>query len=479
MTFGGLRLPKSICGNDDGSIYQRVGFALTQLIQMIKDVLSFLDSNGERALSYLKEIARIPSIAAKNEGIQECSEMVLRMLESINFETAVHSTSGSPVVAGLYDAGASRTLMFYNHYDVQPAEPLELWESPPFEPDERDGRIFGRGVADNKGDLVTRIWAVKAFLETGTEIPVNIKFVVEGEEEIGSVNLQDFTSKNEAFLKADGGIWEFGGSDYDGVQQAWLGLKGILYVQLEIEKLSRNVHSSMGGILPSAPQRLVDALNSLKGPDNEILIEGFYDSIQPLSEEEWEAIDKIDLHEEEMKRDFGIGEFQNDLSGRELKGAVYGAPSSSICGLTSGYQGKGSMTVLPGKASAKVDFRLVENMDPSDIRDKLRRHLDTHGFTDVRIAWSEGYAAAKTPIDHPFVDVVRRANAKVFGNLRVHPTSSGSGPLYLFKDHVPMVSVGVGDVESRAHSPNESIKVENFFKGMKRISLIIDEMGHW
>ena len=446
---------------------------------MISEVLTFLDENGERALADLKKIAGIPSVAAQNEGIDECSEMVFGMLRDINLEAQLHTTSGSPVVTGLYDAGASRTLMFYNHYDVQPAEPLDLWESPPFNPEVRGERIFGRGVADNKGDLISRIWAVKAFLETETEIPVNIKFVVEGEEEIGSVNLQDFTSKNQEFLKADGGIWEFGGSDYDGVQQAWLGLKGIFYVQLEVEKLSRNVHSSMGGVLPSAPQRLVDALNSLKDSENRILIEGFYDDVQPLSEADWEAIDQIDLHEEDMKNEFGISEFQNGLSGRDLKAAVYGAPSSSICGLTSGYQGAGSMTVLPGKASAKVDFRLVENMDPLDIGDKLRRHLDNRGFTDVKIAWSEGYAAAKTPIDHPFLDVVRRANEKIFGDLRVHPTSSGSGPLYLFKDHVPMVSIGVGDVESRAHSPNESIKVENFFKGMNRIALIIDEMSRW
>jgi len=473
-------VPKSICEHpSDDSIYHWVGFASILLIQMISEVLTFLDENGERALADLKKIAGIPSVAAQNEGISECSEMVFGMLRDINLEAQLHTTSGSPVVTGLYDAGASRTLMFYNHYDVQPAEPLDLWESPPFNPEVRGERIFGRGVADNKGDLISRIWAVKAFLETETEIPVNIKFVVEGEEEIGSVNLQDFTSKNQEFLKADGGIWEFGGSDYDGVQQAWLGLKGIFYVQLEVEKLSRNVHSSMGGVLPSAPQRLVDALNSLKDSENRILIEGFYDDVQPLSEADWEAIDQIDLHEEDMKNEFGISEFQNGLSGRDLKAAVYGAPSSSICGLTSGYQGAGSMTVLPGKASAKVDFRLVENMDPLDIGDKLRRHLDNRGFTDVKIAWSEGYAAAKTPIDHPFLDVVRRANEKIFGDLRVHPTSSGSGPLYLFKDHVPMVSIGVGDVESRAHSPNESIKVENFFKGMNRIALIIDEMSRW
>ena len=173
-------VPISICEDrSDDSIYHWVGFAHVLLIQMIDDVLTFLDENGELALADLKKIVRIPSIAAKKEGIEECAKMVLRMLKGINVEARLHATSGSPVVTGLYDAGASRTLMFYNHYDVQPAEPLELWESPPFEPEVRNERVYGRGVADNKGDLISRVWAIKAYLETGTEIPVNIKFVVE------------------------------------------------------------------------------------------------------------------------------------------------------------------------------------------------------------------------------------------------------------------------------------------------------------
>ncbi|MFQ5834069.1 MAG: M20/M25/M40 family metallo-hydrolase [Candidatus Thorarchaeota archaeon] len=446
---------------------------------MIEEVTSYLDKNAERALDDLKRIASIPSIAAKNEGIEECSGMLLEMLEAIGIETELHNTSGAPVVTGHLDVGASKTLMFYNHYDVQPAEPLELWDSLPFEPESRDGRLYGRGVSDNKGDLVSRISAVRAFLETGTEIPVNIKFVVEGEEEIGSVHLPEFTSNHKEFMSAEGGIWEFGGEGYDGVQQAWLGLKGILYVQLEVESLTRNVHSSAGGYLPSAPLKLVAALNSLKDSNHRILIDGFYDGVKPLSDTEWKAIDKIDLHEEDMKREYGISEFLNGLSGRDLKEIVYGAPSNSICGLTSGYQGEGSMTVLPGKASAKIEFRLVENMDPEDILQKLRKHFNSQGFADVKIAWYEGYPAAKTPVDHPFVDVVKRANARVFGDLRIHPTTAGSGPLYLFKDHVPMVSIGVGDVKSRGHSPNESIKLDNFQKGTKRIALVMHEMGHW
>ncbi|OLS23751.1 MAG: Succinyl-diaminopimelate desuccinylase, partial [Candidatus Thorarchaeota archaeon AB_25] len=370
-------------------------------------------------------------------------------------------------------------LLFYDHYDVQPAEPFDRWDSLPFEPEIREGRLYGRGVADNKGDTISRIWTLKAFKETGTDIPVNVKFVVEGEEEIGSINLPEYTEKNTDFITADGGIWEFGGAGIHGKQEAWLGLKGIFFVELEVERLARDVHSSTACVLPSAASRLVWALNSLKDEDSKILIEGFYDGIKPLSESELEAIEKIDMREVQLKKVYGIQEYLNGLTGDELKKAYYGAPTCNICGLTSGYQGKGSMTVLPAKASCKIDFRLVEGMHPDDIHKKLRKHLDEKGFTDVKIPYLEGYPAAKTPVDHPFVKIVEKANQRVFGDMVIHPTSPGSGPLYLFNKYVPMVSIGCGDYESKAHSPNESIVVENYRKSMHRIVAVMDEMSKW
>jgi acetylornithine deacetylase/succinyl-diaminopimelate desuccinylase-like protein len=446
---------------------------------MLSDVLSYIDDNVENALEDLKEICRIPSIAAKNQGLDETANLVKRMLESIGLQAQLHPTSGAPVVTGLLDVGAKSTLLIYDHYDVQPAEPLDLWKSPPFEPEIRNGRFYARGPADNKGDFVSRIWAIKAYVETNTNLPVNIKFVVEGEEEIGSVHLHEFTEKNSNFLKADGGIWEFGGFGFDGVQEAWLGLKGIFYVQLEVKLLSRNVHSSLACILPSAPYRLVWALSSLKDRNDRILIDGFYDDIQPLTEAEKSHIKEIDLYEEDMTKHYGIYTFLKNLKGDELKEAYYNAPTCNICGLTSGYQAEGSMTVLPESASAKIDFRLVEGMNPEDIKQKLRIHLDKNGFSDVKIAWYEGYPAAKTPVDHPFVEIVKRANQKIYGDLRIHITSPGSGPLYLFKEYVPMVSIGCSDFESRGHSPNESISVDNYPNAIKRIALVIDEMGNW
>jgi acetylornithine deacetylase/succinyl-diaminopimelate desuccinylase-like protein len=448
---------------------------------MYDAVTKFIDDNVDNSIEALKKLVRIPSVAAKGEGLKESADLVEKMLQDIGLETKQHDiTGGAPVVTGWKDVGAKRTLLFYDHYDVQPAEPFDLWDSPPFEPEIRDGRLWGRGVADNKGDATSRIWALKAFKETNTDLPINIKFVLEGEEEIGSLHLPEYIEKNKQFLKADGGIWEFGGSDINGIQEAWLGLKGVFFVQLEVERLSRDIHSSLACVLPSAAYRLIWALNSFRDMKSKILIDGFYDGIKPLTDAELKALEKIDLNEEKMKKEYGVDEYLNGLTGLELKKAYYGEPTCNICGIKTGYQGKGSMTVLPAKAMVKIDFRLVEGMHPDDIHKKLRKHLDTHGFTDVKVTYFEGYPAAKTPVDHPFVKIVNAANKRTHGHdLVIHPTSPGSGPLYLFNEHVPMVSVGCSDYLGKAHSPNESISLENFRLAQHRVVALMDEMSRW
>ncbi len=452
----------------------------TGLIDMTKAVLEYIERNSTNIIQDVMKLCRISSVAAKGEGLEEAASLLISMLKEAGLRTQLHSTTGAPVVTASLDVGARRTLLFYDHYDVQPAEPFELWESPPFEPEVRQGRLYGRGTSDNKGDTISRIWAIRAFHDTGEKLPVNVKFLIEGEEEISSPNLTDFTRRHADFLKADGGIWEFGSAGFDGIQEAWLGLKGILYVQLEVESLSHDAHSSNSCILPSAPYRLVWALNSLKDEQERIQVAGFYDDVQPLTEAELRVISDIDLEEDRRRKFYNIKTFILNLKGEALKHAYYGEPSLNICGLTSGYQKEGSMTIIPAKASAKIDFRLVENQNPNDILKKLRHHLDTHGFTDVKIAWHEGYFAAKTPVSHPFVGIVAKATQQVFGHkLRVHPTNPGSGPLYLFKKYVPMVSIGIGDYNSRAHSPNESISLDNLIKSTKRVAAICEEMGRW
>ena len=447
---------------------------------MSEKVFSYIDDHVDDAIDDLADICSIPSVAAKGEHMLETANLVKSWLDSLGLETGFHETSGWPVVTGEMNVNAERTLLFYDHYDVQPAEPFNLWNSPPFELSRRNGRLYARGAADNKGDIVTRIWALKAFIESDVEIPVNIKFVIEGEEEIGSPHLHEFISENEEFIKADGGIWEFGGSGIDDIQEAWLGLKGLVYVQLEIRKLKMDAHSANACVLPSAPYRLVWALNSLRDERGNILIDGFFDDADSLTKAEMKSIKQIEMFEDRIKEYYGIDQFLGGLEGDNLKKAFYNSPTCNICGIGSGWQGSGSKTVLPAEAMAKVDFRLVQSMDPEDILRKLRRHLDDSGFSDVKIAWHDGYPAAKTPIDHPFVEIVNAANIMAFGHdMKIHPTNPGSGPLYLFQNSVPMVSVGCGDFYSRAHSPNETIKVENFRKTMKRTVAIIDEMAKW
>ncbi len=442
-------------------------------------VLEYIDKNQDNVLKTLSEFIVIPSIAAQKIGIEESAEFVAMQLEEAGLQSEIHSTGGAPVVTGHLDVGAERTLLFYDHYDVQPAEPLDLWDSPPFEADIRNGRIYGRGTSDNKGNTISRIFTLKAFKETNTDPPVNIKFCIEGEEEIASINLPDFVRKNKDFLKADAGVWEFGGEGYDGRQQAWLGLKGDLYIQLEIQCLNRDVHSSQATHLPSAPDQLIQALASLKDRDGRVQIDGFYDDIKPLDDKELTALEKIELHENDIKENFQLEQLLHGLSGDELKQVYYNSPTCTISGLTSGYQGEGSMTILPAKASAKLDFRLVENQDPEKILENLKKHFSKLGYDKIHIPWYEAYPAAKTPIDHPFVEVVRKANEAVFGDLVVHPTSPASGPLFLFKDLVPMVAIGCADVEARQHAPNESIALKNLFLDMKRFVHLFYELSKW
>lgn len=243
---------------------------------------TYLESHLDESLAELSRLVAQPSVAAQNWGLAECSNIVGQMLEKRGFTVEILSTGGAPVVFAQRNGTSKKTLLFYNHYDVQPPEPLELWESPPFEPTLRDGKLFGRGVSDDKGQLVSRLFAIDALLATLDELPCTIKFIIEGEEETSSLHLHDFVARNQDKLAAEACIWEFGGVDHREVPMQYLGLRGICYVELSVQTASTDVHSGTGGsIFPNAAWRLTWALNSLKGPDERIQLPGFYDSVKP------------------------------------------------------------------------------------------------------------------------------------------------------------------------------------------------------
>jgi len=443
---------------------------------------TYLEANLDRSVAELSRLVAQPSVGAQNLGMRECANLVAEMLKARDFEVQVMDTKGAPVVYGERKGTSNKTLLIYNHYDVQPPEPLELWETPPFEPAQRDGKLFGRGVSDDKGHIVSRLFAIDSLLSAFGELPCNIKFVIEGEEETASVNLYQFVLDNRKMLKADACMWEFGGVDHTDTPVQYLGLRGICYVELSIDLLSTDVHSGLGGsIFPNAAWRLVWALNSLKGPDEKILIPGFYDNIKKPTARDIELLSALDDPTEDYKARYGVPYFIKGLTGgTELKIEEIFSPTCTICGLTSGYQGPGSKTVLPARASAKVDFRLIPDQDPKDILKKLRAHLDAQGFTDVQITDLGGDAPARTDPDDPFIQLVAKLAEEVYEMpQKLIPMSGGSGPNHPFV-HVlglPVATAGLGYPDTKAHAPNENIRLDLYLKHAKHMARIITEFA--
>jgi acetylornithine deacetylase/succinyl-diaminopimelate desuccinylase-like protein len=342
--------------------------------------------------------------------------------------------------------------------------------------------IFARGVSDDKGHITSRLFAIDAILESEGELPCNIKFVIEGEEETSSANVPPYVKNNKDKIAADVCVWEFGSIDHEGTPQQILGLRGICYVELSAETASIDTHSGTGGtIFPNAAWRLVWALNTLKDEDENILIPDYYENVLPPTERDRELFGKLPDPANDYKSRYGVKEF--------LKGATGGSdlmiqetlePSCTICGLTAGYQGPGSKTVLPAKASAKVDFRLVPNQTPEEVLEKLRTHLDDQGFSDIKIDYLGGEAPGRTDPNDPFVKLVVDAAIDAYGvPMQIVPMIGGSGPNHVFLEELdlPVVTAGIGYPGTKAHAPNENVVLEHYLKGAKHITRILCEFG--
>jgi len=443
---------------------------------------TYLEQNLDSSLRELSRLVSQPSVGAQNWGLKECAALVGQMLEKRGFAVQILSTDGAPVIFAECKGKSDKTLLFYNHYDVQPAEPLELWESPPFEPELRDGKLYGRGVSDDKGHIVARLFALDALLDSDGELPCNIKFVIEGEEETASAHLHQFVLDHKDLLAADACVWEFGGVNEEEVPIQYLGLRGICYVELSVESLSTDVHSGLGGsIFPNAAWRLTWALNTLKGPDERIRIPGFYDNVRPPSDLDRDLLAALPDVAQEYKTRYGVKEFIKGLSGgTELKVEEIFSPTCTICGLTSGYQGTGPKTVQPARASAKVDFRLIPDQTPAELLEKLRAHLDVEGFNDVRIDFLGGEPPARTHPDDPFVNIVVDTAKDVYGvPMQKVPMTGGSGPNYPFVHDLglPVATAGLGYPDTRAHAPNENIRLDLYLKHAKHVVRILTEFA--
>lgn len=433
----------------------------------------------EDFLHDLHRVLRQPSVAASGEGIPECAALVAELFGKAGAEVQVIRTAGAaPLIIAEFPGEGDRTLLFYNHYDVQPPDPLDEWTTPPFEPATRDGRLYARGVADNKGDLISRLSAVRTLQAVRGDLPCRVKFILEGEEEIGSVHFTHYVEENTAALAGDACIWEFGERDMKERLSLVAGVKGICYLDLSLEATARDLHSSIGAIVEGAATRLVWALGTLKDPaTGRVRVPGFYDRVRPPTPQERDIVRALPFDEEERKADYGVTTFIAGKTGDAAQYDFYFAPTCTICGFISGYTGPGSKTVLPRRAAAKVDFRLVPDQDPEEIAALVRRHFAGQGFGDITLRLLGGERPYRSDINDPFIQMVARVAGEATGReVSLKPTTAGTGPMYPVGTAlgVPIVSLGGGYWGSRGHAPDEHIRLADFEETVYMMARIIE-----
>jgi acetylornithine deacetylase/succinyl-diaminopimelate desuccinylase-like protein len=442
-----------------------------------------IDSSLPTSIERLKDLCALPSISAQKLMIPETVDYLKELIERLGGQLQVldECPGSNPVILATFEAGpngnSNKTLLFYNHYDVQPPEPLEEWDSVPFDLTEQDGKLSARGVADNKGDLMARLTAIEVLQNLAGGLPCNVKFIIEGEEEIGSPNLAYYLEKYKHLLQADACIWEHADRDEKDRVQLMAGVKGMAYMELTCESADMDLHSKLGAIVENAAWRLNHALSSMKNNENEILVEGFYDGVQPPTEIEKNYITKIPFDQEAIKELYGL---RQPFIAENPNEALVLNPTMTICGFESGYYGEGSKTVLPKKAIAKLDCRLVPGQNPEHIFQCIQTHLIKNGYSDVKVKLLNSVAPYRSDLSHPFVSLMVRTAEEIYQTeVILSPNNAGTGPMADFGNllQIPIVSTGVGWVNSRLHAPNESIRISDYVEGIAHIAHIIREFA--
>ena len=451
------------------------------------DLDRFFTDNESRIRGELFDLLRIPSVSARsehNEDTVRAAEWVARSMRDAGLEATVYPTGGHPVVVGEW-RGAGReapTVLAYGHYDVQPAEPLELWDSPPFEPTVRDGKIFARGSVDDKGQLFLHIKALEALMRTRGALPVNIVVLAEGEEEVGSEHLADFIESHTDLLRADAVVISDSAMFAPGLPSILSSLRGLAYFQIDVQGPSVDLHSgSYGGAIVNPAMALARILATMHDGSGRIAIEGFYDKVRDWGEAAREQIRRLPFDDEHFRVETGAPALGGE-SGFSTLERLWMRPTCEINGLLSGYTGEGAKTVLPSKAMAKVSCRLVPDQDPQEIERLMRAHVERFspkGVT-VRVTHLHGGRPWRADLSGPLFDAARRALAAAFGREPVITGEGGSIPVVGDFQRIlgaPVLLMGFGLPGENAHAPNEWMSEENFARGLRAVSLLYQELG--
>ena len=457
-----------------------------------------IDSEMDNLILDLQRLIRQPSVSAKKQGITECASLVADIMDRAGIHSQIlhldhdicdgrhdDDSNANPIVYGEAKSKANpngKTILFYNHYDVQPEDPIELWDKDPFSGKVEGNYIFGRGASDDKGELITRIKAVEYFLKMTGDVPCNVKFIVEGEEEIGSKNISQYLTQYKDMFACDGIIWEFGYVDEKDIPIISLGMKGLLYVELVAKGPSRDAHSSLAVLIENPAWHLIRALNSMRDSAGRILVKDWYNEVRDFSAQDISLIEQEPFNEESFKKEYGIEKFVDNISGAKTRKALAGNPTCNIAGILSGYIGEGAKTVLPAEAIAKLDFRLVPDMVPEKQLERIKKHLKENGFKENEIAvkFIHGEAAARVSATDPFVNIIQEAAKEIFGSVITSVSSAGTGPMHSFIEILksPCVSVGSTYVYAKIHSPNEFARVDLLNNATKCICNIMEKFAN-
>ena len=450
-------------------------------------VIDFINVNRDRYLDELKALLAIPSISAlpaHAADVKRCAEWCAGEMRRIGLQNVqLRDTPGYPVVCGDWLGAPGRpTILFYGHYDVQPVDPLDLWQSPPFEPTIRDGEIFARGAADDKGQVFMHLKAVEAHLKQHGSLPVNMKFMIEGEEEVGSEHLDDFVRGNKADLKADVVVISDSGMFARGVPSICYGLRGLVYFQIDLRGSSTDLHSgSFGGAVANPAFVLAQMIAQMKDRSGRIKIPGFYDDVKPLQEAERQAWGSLPFNERKYKKDFGIPKLFGETGYTTLE-RTWARPTIEVNGLLSGFTGEGAKTVLPAVAMAKISMRLVPDQDPGKIAGLFEAYVKKLApkTVELKVTRMQGGKPWMTSFDNSFVQAAGRAIEKGFGQKPVFTREGGSIPVVsTFQEELglPSVLFGVGLPDENAHAPNEKLDLGNFHNGIIASAYLYDEIG--
>jgi acetylornithine deacetylase/succinyl-diaminopimelate desuccinylase-like protein len=417
--------------------------------------------------------------------MERCAEWLRdRLLAAGMAEARVIPTPGHPLVYAErpHPEPGRPTVLVYGHYDVQPVDPLELWDSPPFDPQVREGRLYARGAADDKGQLHMHLAAVRALLQTGDELPVGIRFLIEGEEETGSGNLEEFLRANPEMLAADVAVISDTSFFAAGVPSIAYGLRGMAYMQLDVQGPASDLHSgSFGGAVMNPAEAVVRVLGALKDDRGRIVVPGFYDRVRPLTEREREEFRRLPFDEEEYALSLGVSELWGEEGYTTLE-RVWARPTLEVNGVWGGFTGEGSKTVLPAEAHAKISCRLVPDQDPEETAELVERYVRELCPPGVRVSVRRmhGGKPALVPLDHPAMRAASRAVERGFGTPPVFIREGGSIPVVAsFAEllGIPTVLMGVGLPDENAHAPNEWLLLDNYYNGIRSAVALYEELG--